>query len=526
MNHIKLPLSDGINECNSESSFVIVGANGSGKSHLGAWIEKNNNNVLRISAQRALTVPDSITIKSESAAWSKVFYGNEKEANKGYKWDWDQASTTKLVNDYDSVLACVFARQNKENDSYVKQCRENEQNGIEKPIVPEMVMDAIISIWDSVFPHRSIVFEDAKVLATHNGGNIYSAKHMSDGERVAIYLISQCLVAPDGTTVVIDEPEIHLHRSIMYKLWDKIEEKCVNKTIVYISHDLDFAASRKEATKIWTRSFDGKKWDYIILDNEKEIPDSLLIEVLGSRKPILLVEGERGSYDNQLYPYLYENYNIIPCHNCTKVIEMTKAFNNEKVKTLHNCEIKGLIDRDYLSIDEIKAYESQNIFTLSVAEVENLYIIEDVVKIIAKHQCLDPIRKMEEVKNYVFSSFQSEYDLQIASICTKEIKHKLNCYNRPKSNKLEDMKTDLNNLVGGIDIDLLYHNTRQRIDQILKNNDYDALISVYNRKSLHLQVSSIMGLAKNEYPNLVLRLLKTGGSEIVEAMKKFVPIIN
>lgn len=25
----------------SERSFVIVGANGSGKSHLGAWIEKN-----------------------------------------------------------------------------------------------------------------------------------------------------------------------------------------------------------------------------------------------------------------------------------------------------------------------------------------------------------------------------------------------------------------------------------------------------------------------------------------------------
>lgn len=44
--------STGKEEIESLQSFVIVGANGSGKSHLGAWIEKNNQNVLRISAQR------------------------------------------------------------------------------------------------------------------------------------------------------------------------------------------------------------------------------------------------------------------------------------------------------------------------------------------------------------------------------------------------------------------------------------------------------------------------------------------
>ena len=45
-----------------------------------------------------------------------------------------------------------------------------------------------------------------------------------------------------------------------------------------------------------------------------------MFEVLGNRKPVLFVEGERGSYDNQLYPFVYSNYNIIPCHDCSKVI--------------------------------------------------------------------------------------------------------------------------------------------------------------------------------------------------------------
>lgn len=80
---------------------------------------------------------------------------------------------------------------------------------------------------------------------------------MSDGERVTIYLLGQCLIAPNDMTIIIDEPEIHLHKSIMYRLWDKIEEFCPNKTFIYITHDLDFAASRKEATKIWVKSYFG-----------------------------------------------------------------------------------------------------------------------------------------------------------------------------------------------------------------------------------------------------------------------------
>lgn len=79
-------------------------------------------------------------------------------------------------------------------------------------------------------------------------------------------MIGQCLISPENTVIVIDEPEIHLHKSIMYKLWDKIEEFCPTKTFIYITHDLDFAASRKEATKIWIKSYDGKDaWELNII---------------------------------------------------------------------------------------------------------------------------------------------------------------------------------------------------------------------------------------------------------------------
>lgn len=283
MQSITIPIDKVQTTVNSEQNFVIVGANGSGKSHLGAWIENQDINgcVLRISAQRALSIPENIIVKSEESAWNKIYYGVEDQQNKGYKWNWGKAYTTKLVNDYDSVLSGIFARQNKENASYVKDCKERELQKKEKANVPLMITDKIIQIWDSVFPHRTISLEDAKIKAIFNSSTEYHAKDMSDGERVAIYLIGQCLIAPQNTVIVVDEPEIHLHKSIMFKLWDKIEEFCADKIIVYITHDLDFAASRKEATKIWVKSYNGKdEWELKILPPEDKIPDSLMFEVL------------------------------------------------------------------------------------------------------------------------------------------------------------------------------------------------------------------------------------------------------
>jgi len=42
------------------------------------------------------------------------------------------------------------------------------------------------------------------------------------------------------------------------------------------------------------------------------IPDNLLIEILGNRKDVLFIEGDKGSYDYTLFQYLYPDYFIVP----------------------------------------------------------------------------------------------------------------------------------------------------------------------------------------------------------------------
>ena len=516
----------------SVSNFIIIGANGSGKSHLGVWIEENQGediNVLRISAQRALTIPKTIVVKSEEAAWNKIYYGNETEKNKGYKWEWGKPTST-LVNDYESVLSAVFARENRENKAYVKECKQLEAEEKTHNKVPKMISDLIIEVWDSVFPHRKIKLEDAsiKVALPSDETTTYQANNMSDGERVAIYLIGQCLIAPTNTIVVIDEPEIHLHKAIMHRLWDEIEKRCSDKTLVYITHDLDFAASRKDATKIWVKSYQGNlTWEYSILDPNADIPDKLYFEVLGSRKPVLFVEGEKGSYDSHLYSYIYDGYNVIPCGNCYNVIAMTKAFNNEEVKKLHNNNIVGIVDRDYMTREEINAIENNNIKVLPIAEIENLYLLEGVVRAVAENQELSADDIFKSVKEFVFNEFLKEKETQICKMCERDIHHKLKGYSVGKKPTKADLGKQLKDIVDQIDTDGMYEEYENQIDQIIAEQSYDELLLLYNRKSLHKRVSPFFELATDNYPKLVLRLLKTDrGKVIIDSMRKRCPNLS
>ncbi len=510
----------------SVRNFVIVGANGSGKSHLGAAIENMNPSiVLRISAQRALNIPNSVNIGNYNDSWSYLLYGSTSNQNKANKWGWHAGEETiKLVNDYEYVLSAVFSKENEEMKTFTKSCRERLEKQEEIKEVPNYITDRIEKIWKDIFPQRQIILDNAKAIAKFENKE-YEAKFMSDGERVALYLIAQSLLAPSGTYIVVDEPEIHLHRTIMNKLWDKIEETCPEIVFIYITHDLDFASGRKEACKIWVKDFDGvNKWTLQEFPDDEVIPEKIMMEVLGNRKPVLFVEGEKTSYDYMLYRQVYNDRYVIPAHNCVKVIELTRAFNNDNVKSIHNLNVKGIIDRDYLSQREIDAYKQDGIETIGVAEVENLYLLESVVRIVAQHLVLDVDEIVNKVKNFIFSEFEKEYDVQLKELCSRCIAFKLQQFVKPKGNEIQDLREGLNKTVESIDVEKIYYDYKQRIDSILTTRDYSNLLSIFNRKGLHRNVASIFGLTSSGYPNLVLNLLKTDKKEIlIQGLKEVLP---
>jgi ABC-type cobalamin/Fe3+-siderophores transport system ATPase subunit len=263
-----------------EGSLVVVGANGSGKTRLGSWIETNDSNsdqvhdVHRISAQKSLSMPASATSIDVEYALQSLIHGvpnqniQRTQINSGtrYFYRWGQNPVTSLLNDFQQLLTYLFSEFNDTNASYVQEVSRVPDKRIPPP---ETKLGATQRIWQEVLPHRKLRIGGGRVetlIPSLTGFGAtehkYNASEMSDGERVIFYLIGQALSAPENGTIIVDEPELHLHRSIQTRLWDAIETERSDCLFVYLTHDLDFAASRISSTTIWLESYDGSEWNW------------------------------------------------------------------------------------------------------------------------------------------------------------------------------------------------------------------------------------------------------------------------
>lgn len=171
----------------NNNSLIIIGANGSGKSKLGAWMEKNNlEDIHRVGAQRSLNFKEFISLKSYEQASNLLLYGRDKkEVNKGARWHYGEQYTTKLLDDYEYALSSIIALKNNQIEKYLKECKEKDTQGIAHDRVPENVIDVLKRIWKNVFPQREIDFSDSKVTAVYNENKThqisYKGNEMSDG---------------------------------------------------------------------------------------------------------------------------------------------------------------------------------------------------------------------------------------------------------------------------------------------------------------------------------------------------------
>lgn len=510
-------------------SLIIIGANGSGKSKLGAWIEQQDyDQVHRIGAQRNLNFNENISLKSYSQAEDFVFFGTDdktQHANKTYRWDWGKSYTTKLMDDFENVLAALIGLKNDENDHFILEYKTAKENNSDLPSAPETVVDKLKAIWAEVLPERELIVEDSKFYALFekDGNKIkYSANQMSDGERAVLYLAAQVLCVPKNKTLIIDEPEVHLHRSIMNRLWILLEKYRTDCLFIFMTHDTQFAALHSNAEKIWIKEYDGNNWKLEKI-NSVELPEELLFEILGSRKNILFVEGEINSYDTKLYSEIFNDFYVVACGSCTQVISRTKAFRHSE--SLHSCEVYGIIDRDYRSENEIKSYEMDGIYTLKVAEVENLFIVEELIRFMAERMAKEADKVFDKIKEYVIKTrFRCQIQKQICQSVVARIKYMLNCLEISNKNN-DEAKETLNTALASINYDAIRQEQEKLFQAALDLSDYSKVIKIFNEKNIAKSIGVYIGIQNNDYCDTVISLLQQSDcrDEIINSLLHYFP---
>lgn len=380
-----------------------------------------------------------------------------------------------------------------------------------------------------MLPHRELVLKASTVgvrLKNAPAAQEYEASAMSDGERVAFYLIGQCLSVPTDSIIVIDEPEIHLHRVIQARLWNAIERERPDCLFVYLTHDLEFAASRTEAKKLWIKSYDGSKWDWREVPETEGIPEEVLLSVLGSRKPVLFTEGDRGSFDAALFSRIYPEWTIMPRGGCAQVMEATKAFT--ALKHLHGMECQGIIDRDYRTDEEVANLLAKGIHVLAVQEIENLLLTESVLKEVASHanassMVLDTAEQIvEKVKAFAFDELTKGQISLVSSRTTWEVEKQLH-----KIDTGVEGLTAIKQAVAKaatLDVSNIYEEFDQEVNKVISERDFSALLRIYNNKGIIKQVGRFFGTTS--YPEFVKRLIGGNkGESIIQALRTACPAI-
>ena len=521
---------------------IIIGANGSGKTRLAVYLEEQlGERAHRIAAHRALKLNPDVNKIPESKAKKYLTYGDAWDDISIYhraSRRWEGKAPTSLLNDFDYLLQYLFAQQN-------NLAVENHQkrNRGEEITNSKTKLDILQEVWERLLPLKKlhITSDDIRVSSIGIESADYSASEMSDGERAVFYILGQVLSANEGSILIFDEPELHIHKSIISNLWDEIEKLRPDCSFLLITHDIEFAATRV-AKKYVIRNYypdPNSAWDI------SEIPDSELDEqtitlILGSRKPILFVEGEKTSLDMETYRLCYPEWTVIPKGACKDVIQAVSSLRklNEDMPIL-NIRCVGIVDRDTRDSSQIQDLEEQGIKVLPCSEIENIFSLSSVAHEVLKIEGFNGKElniKKEKFKDRLLDYIKKELssDDKLEKFVVKRIHRRIDNYlknidlsNTQNSNEMKAKLTSEVLALTDSKINEWISEMKDEIQGCINNQDIDRLLYVYENKGLLNETALILkSTRKPDFENWLMRQLKLPNSSLLQAIKAVLPELS
>lgn len=487
---------------NGNRQITVVGANGSGKTRFVNQMMKNvGDGAFFISALNALFNSDE--------------YDGVDSITKRYRAAMDVTQFVRPAadNEFDRLLYLLMTDEMKDMLAYKLGRTDRDDKEI-----PVTKIDTVIRLWKTVFPKNEVLRGSGLIsFSNDNGKSPFKPVQLSHGEKAVFFYIGASLYAPRNSVIFVDSPTLFLHNSITQSLWSAIEGLRSDCTFVYQTHDLEFPASRTDNLTIWVRNcnVETDEWDYEILRPHESLSEQLVLDLIGSRKPVLFVEGDdTHSIDFKLYSLIFPDYTVKAMGSCNKVIETVRSFND--IRNFHHLDSRGIVDRDRRNSAEVKYLREKKILVPDVAEIENLMLLEGVVRTVAQLHGKDPANAFRKVKENVMTMFRKEIRSQALLHARHRVKRTMEVIVDQRFPNIGAMEKHLQNLENQIRPREIYDNLCNEFFGYIHDGDYNAVLRVFNQKSMLIDTNlpQICGVKnKDEYIKFVLYVLKRGGRE-------------
>lgn len=406
--------------------LFLVGANGTGKSSLmQMFASQNGGHVRSITAHRQVWFQsDTVDITPQGRQQTQQNITNQDSQIRSRYRD-DYAAQRSQVTIFDLIesenvearMIAVAARAG--NLDEVQELASNQS--------PLAKMNDILRISNLHF--QVDVSEGSKLNAKREGYPSYSIAELSDGERNALLIIANVLTAPPNTLILLDEPERHLHRSIVSPLLTTMLSYREDCAIVISTHDVSLPLDQPKCSSLLVRQYNHtpQNWvaDYIqALDEIDEVTAST---VLGSRKIILFIEGQSSSLDLQIYQILFPTVSIKAVGSCVEVEKIVRGIRASEGS--HWITAFGVIDKDNRSEEECRDLASDGIIAIEQYSVESLYYHPNTVRAvlhrISEVSGIDSSRAFSDLASGVTGAVNEHRERLAARIVERKVRDTL-----------------------------------------------------------------------------------------------------
>ena len=458
-----------------DSTTVIIGANGAGKSSLINELRKNNSNEMYVlPAQKLLYFVSNI--HDRNGITRERYIQDLKEVD--LKYDTIDLQPIQIDKDFSNTFTKLITFLIK-NYAKIATYKSRGMEGLSIAL-----WDRVEQVWNSISPEIKFILEpDNRVVEVEKNGSRYSINGLSDGERCILFYIGNVLLAPENSYIIVDEPETFLNAAVYNELWDLLISQRSDCQFIFASHNMDFVQSRTNASYIWCKKFEAPyDLEYQILEGTQEMPLSLLTEVSGTKKPILFCEGTKTSIDYQIYSKLFSEWCFVkPVQGHKQVIQYTRAYN--KLQYLHGNIAYGIIDNDWMEETRIENYKQKNVFVLTFNEIEMLLVDESIVKSILSSDEQDKEEKLNEFQKAIKSYCVKNKDKIISIALKKKLDEFMegNLINNNEPTR-DDAEIFIEGLSTEFDLTSKLGNITKIVEDSLDASDFSSILKICNLK--------------------------------------------
>lgn len=451
-----------------KKTVVFVGPNGCGKTTLLRNLinATGEDQIGYYPADRLLVINDSYNPERDFATFSKSYQNADKYAS-----DIDnQSQAHYIVQQINQTITLFEKKRATEMDLYAKGKLRLEDSLTEK----------ILGIWNELIKDR-ILFSEGALKVQTLGGTEYPIKYLSSGEKSIFYFLACIFLKEKKSYYFVDEPENNLNPSIVSKLWDIIEKHREGSIFVYLTHDSNFVASRINSKLFWIEKYDGTEWVYKPLPENDNLPQHLMVALVGNREPVLFCESQdEYKYDDIVFKMMFPEFKVIPAAGCDAVIAKVKAYSIAGLPQ----KAFGIIDCDYKDQSYLEGQETDGIFHLPFFEIENFLFSEEIITGVIATFSRDKENAFANLKSALKNDFISKKEQWIIRKIAFRLRETFFTGKIKRLKDFPELKVEYTSFSSSVDLDALHASYEAEIQRVIDADDYNTLLRYYDNKGV------------------------------------------